>query len=382
MNSVSQRRDALAVGALHPLLQRNTSDFFALRFGSSFTGQEFFLADHRMLGQRILPGVAYLEMARAAVVSAHGGATMGLRLRNVVWVRPFVVVDAPGTRTEAEPAGLNQLHIGLSRADDGTVNYEIYGEPVRPGDEPPLYGQGCAVVTIPDNGAETPALDLTTLRQQCSQRLLSADECYEAFKALGLEYGPGLRGIETLYVGSARVLARLRLPEAVAHTQGSYVLHPSLMDAALQAAIGLMDTAQVGAGLGARPALPFALDALEIIAPCLPTMWALVHYSDGSGPGDTLPKLDIDLCDDQGYRCVSLRGLSCRVESNPPATGPRFGTLMMAPAWRESDGDEADLGADLLPAPGHLLRSGSPLSRATCRASGRGERHLSCLQCS
>jgi acyl transferase domain-containing protein len=73
--AVGQRHDTLAVRALHPLLQRNTSDFSALRFSSRFTGEEFFLAHHRLRGQRILPGVAYLEMARAAVASARGEPT-------------------------------------------------------------------------------------------------------------------------------------------------------------------------------------------------------------------------------------------------------------------------------------------------------------------
>ncbi len=50
---------------LHPLVHRNTSDFTEQRFSSVFTGTEFFLADHVVQGQKILPYcVAYLEMAR------------------------------------------------------------------------------------------------------------------------------------------------------------------------------------------------------------------------------------------------------------------------------------------------------------------------------
>jgi NAD(P)-dependent dehydrogenase (short-subunit alcohol dehydrogenase family) len=337
----------MPVHALHPLLQRNTSDFFAQRFSSSFTGREFFLADHRIQGQRILPGVAYLEMARAAAALANGGLTTGMRLRDVVWIRPFVAVEALSTWAGAGYAGPNQLHIGLSRADDGTVNYEIYGQPERPGDESPLYSRGCVVIVPQDNCAEAPRLDLATLRQQCARRTLNADECYQAFKSAGLDYGPGHQGIETLFIGSDQVLAQLRLPAAVVHSRDRYVLHPSLMDAALQAVIGLMDPAQSGdavqtsAGAGARLALPFALDELEMFASCPATMWAVVRYSVGSGPNGNLPKLDIDLCDDQGHCCVSLRGLSCRVHRNARPTSSHLGTLMITPAWRVTDRDDA-----------------------------------------
>src|SRR5262249_52429350 len=100
----SRRDDAATVPALHPLLQRNTSDFSAQRFSSRFTGREFFLADHRIQGQRILPGVAYLEMARAAVALAHGGLAMGIRLRHVVWARPFVVLETQGAPAQNDSA--------------------------------------------------------------------------------------------------------------------------------------------------------------------------------------------------------------------------------------------------------------------------------------
>src|SRR5260370_28694640 len=60
---------------LHPLLHRNTSDLSEQRYSSIFTGEEFFLVDHQVkvdghASQRVLPGVAYLEMARAAIEHA------------------------------------------------------------------------------------------------------------------------------------------------------------------------------------------------------------------------------------------------------------------------------------------------------------------------
>ena len=53
--------------SIHPLVQQNTSDFSEQRFSSIFTGEEFFLADHVVKGEPVLPGAAYLEMARTAV---------------------------------------------------------------------------------------------------------------------------------------------------------------------------------------------------------------------------------------------------------------------------------------------------------------------------
>ena len=85
---------------LHPLLHLNTSCLNQQSYRTSFTGDEFFLTDHRVSTegdslQKVLPGVAYLEMARAAVEQAWGGRPEGavLELRQTVWARPIVVGD-------------------------------------------------------------------------------------------------------------------------------------------------------------------------------------------------------------------------------------------------------------------------------------------------
>src|SRR5262249_40938498 len=57
---------AAVAPALHPLLHANASDLSEQRYRSTFSGEEFFIADHQLkLGGRsahkVLPGVAYLE---------------------------------------------------------------------------------------------------------------------------------------------------------------------------------------------------------------------------------------------------------------------------------------------------------------------------------
>src|ERR1700723_812834 len=103
---------------LHPLLHRNTSDLMEQRYSAEFSGEEFFLADHEVKGEwggreKVLPGVAYLEMARAAVGMASGGKGEGgvLEWRHVVWAQPRVV---GGKRAgEEKGRGRKEVSIGL-----------------------------------------------------------------------------------------------------------------------------------------------------------------------------------------------------------------------------------------------------------------------------
>ena len=62
------------------------------KFKSVFTGEEPFLRDHVIQKQRILPGMAYLEMARAAVAASLArGKDMKITLTDSYFVRPMVV---------------------------------------------------------------------------------------------------------------------------------------------------------------------------------------------------------------------------------------------------------------------------------------------------
>ncbi|TQK74550.1 polyketide synthase PksM [Brevibacillus sp. AG162] len=326
--------------AIHPLLQRNTSDFSEQRFSSTFTGQEFFLSDHVVKNQRILPGVAYLEMARAAAEQATAALTeepAKIQLKNVVWTRPVVVGDQPA-----------QIHIGLVPEENGEITFEIYSEWEAMDAEPVVHSQGSVML---HSVAEKHVLNLPSLQAECSQREFSSEQCYSIFHSIGMDYGSAHQGIDTLYVGKGKVLAKLSMPASVSEMENSFVLHPSLMDSALQASIGLMmvgeDTPSADDHSSRKPSLPFAMEEVEIHDKCTSSMWAYVRYSANSSAADKVQKLDIDLCDEKGTVCVRIKGYSMRVlEDGKPASHvssssdasatllePSVGNLMLSAVW-------------------------------------------------
>ena len=119
-------------------------------------------------------------------------------------------------------------------------------------------------------------------------------------------------------------------------TAGDYVLHPSLMEGALRAAVGLIEA-------GSEFSLarfPFALDLLRILSRCTPEMAVWVRYSPDHRTGNDAAKLDVDLCDERGNVCIQMRGLASRVPSGEisrAAAPPQaIGGLLATPAWQES----------------------------------------------
>ncbi|MCG8615749.1 MAG: polyketide synthase dehydratase domain-containing protein, partial [Desulfobacterales bacterium] len=103
---------------LHPLMHENTSDLNEQRFSTTFTGDEFFLADHLIGGKPMLPGAAYIEMARAAVVQSSAvppDEPVTVTVKNVSWVRPVTV--------EKERV---EVHISLFPEGTGDIAWEVW----------------------------------------------------------------------------------------------------------------------------------------------------------------------------------------------------------------------------------------------------------------
>ncbi|MEU5030943.1 SDR family NAD(P)-dependent oxidoreductase [Streptomyces milbemycinicus] len=282
---------------LHPLVHTNTSDLTEQRYTSHFTGREFFLADHQVRGVPVLPGAAYLEMARAAAAFAAGG-DRSWSLADARWERPLPV------------EGATDVHIGVSAEGTDILSYRVFttgADGARV-----VHGHG----TLTDAAAPSeplPRLDIPGLAGQCDGPVLDARECYERLGGLDLGYGPALRAIEALHGGSRLAMARLRLPEAAAG-DASFVLHPSLLDAAFQSTLGLF-TAE---GDDAVPAaLPHSVAEVRGLRPLPTSAWAIVRFGADRPAAGGEYTFDIDVCDEEGEICVRLRGF--RIRSLEPA---------------------------------------------------------------
>lgn len=318
------KSNAAALGkVLHPLLHENISDIRAQRFGSWLHGAEFYLADHVVGGRKVLPAVAYLEMARAAFERSMGVEERGLELANVVWLRPLVVADDP-VRVEIE----------LYEEKQGQIRYEIYSIDPEQG-ERLIHGQGRAERV---SGGESPRVDIASLQSLCDASHREGKQCYDEFERAGIRYGAGHRSVSKLQMGEDGsgkpfVLGELVLPASVEESAGAYLLHPGVLDGALQATVALRMAAS---GEKKRPGLPFAVERVKIFGRSSKRNWVWIRESEGSG--DRVPKLDVDVCNAAGEVWIRLEGYSDRAvtEDRPEVTPFETaspGVLLMERVW-------------------------------------------------
>ncbi len=283
---------------IHPLLHYNSSDLRQQSYTSIFNGEEFFLKDHLVQGQKVLPGVAYLEMARCAIKKClpFVDDSTTIELRDVVWVQPVVVKES------------NKVIIVLSANETCNnfelIDFEIYNQL---NNEEIVNCQGQAVIR---RNVEHAKIDLEQLNKQMTLGNFEASFLYPAFAEMGLNYGPAHKAISNVSLGRNQLLAKLKLPSIIETSENDFILHPSIMDGALQATIGIVNDFN---HLPTNPSIPFALESIHVISKCTKDMYAWVRYAKDSKPEDKIAKLDIDLFDTEGNISAQMKGFNSRV---------------------------------------------------------------------
>ncbi|ODS25134.1 hypothetical protein AB835_00255 [Candidatus Endobugula sertula] len=322
---IPHRDNANVVNKIHPLLHTNISDFTQQCFVSTFTGYEVFFKDHVIQGKRILPGVAYLEMARAAIEQSVGPLykyKSHIQLQHIAWATPFFIQK----KTDV------YIHLFINSSDpservgNNLIQYEIYTKALDnehnenlPAATRVIHHHGVALLRNGDDDTEDVNITELTAEIMLSERdneyhYLDTEKCYALFKNMGIDYGSGHKGIQDIYANNHQVLARLVIPASVLHTQDQFIMPPSLMDSALQAHIGLESHAWTSNSVNLSLYVPFAVDTIDVIAACTANMWVWIRYCLPQEQNINKPfkKLNMDLCDDKGKVCIKIRGLSLK----------------------------------------------------------------------
>ncbi|QGZ36670.1 SDR family NAD(P)-dependent oxidoreductase [Stappia indica] len=312
--------------APHPMIHRNVSGFAGPVFESSLRGPELFWADHKVRGTQILPGVAALEMARAAADLAGAGLGSTFALEDVVWSRPIAARETPVT-----------VETHLTRQADRCIGFTIR----TAGGE----GHNVRGTIAPSPEAAPSAPVLSQLQGELREDVPVA-LCYARLQASGVDHGPAFRALARVARGRGRVLAQLKLPRRLHPTLTSLPLHPVMLDAAIQAWIALDETGPTGA------AVPFACRRVVVHGSCEPMMWALVTERGTPSATAAVRHLDIHMLDRDGNLRVSFEDLALRivasdetaVEADKGVTADDLPLVLAESRWRPAPAGTGQVG--------------------------------------
>ena len=238
------RTHRVAAEALHPLIHRNISTLEEQKFASAFTGDEFYFADHKVETQKILPGVAYMEMARAA--GEFSGNAKVRVIRNLTWERPIIIGE-----------GSSEIEISLMPAKN-EVKFTVRSAGKN---EPVTHCSGrlgyVADARMPER------LDIAAIQQRCSELVVSGKDLYAFLSGSGLNLGSSFQIVQSIHATEFESLSILQLPEHLKQEAGAFWLHPALMDGSLHTAIGLMKQN----GMDIPMSVPYSVSEVQILHP-------------------------------------------------------------------------------------------------------------------
>jgi polyketide synthase PksL len=278
---------------LHPLIAYNSSTLTDLSFNSFLSDSAFYAVDHQVNDERLFPGSGLLEIA--CMSGALAGAHKIRAITDMVWIQPVSFRNGSQTlRTALRPRGdhIEYVITSLDAAQESAVHAE--GRLM-------LTAAGLSPHSTPEQ------VSIADLASRCGPPE-AGDDYYRRVRQYGLAYGPSFQTIREIRVNGTFALARLTVAEHLQADFEQFLLHPTLIDGALQTAAGL-----IGRLATPTPHVPFALDEVEIVRPVPRSCYACAEYADGkvpSRPGGT--KVNIRLLNDRGDVLMVFRNLYVR----------------------------------------------------------------------
>jgi non-ribosomal peptide synthase protein (TIGR01720 family) len=271
----------------HPLLgslvsQTEEREMFVTQFS---VDKQWILEEHRIAGTSVLPGVTYLEMARAAFERHAGGRAV--EIREVFFLSPMSIKDNE-TR---------DVRFVLEKSGDG-FKFHASSKTSRDNGSNPKWQEHALGYVGPATRQGARRYDLDELIKRCGER-----EAVVADEEKDPDLGPRWQNIQKVYIGKGEILVLFELDEMFNPDFEKLKLHPSLLDRA--AGTGMIYIEGIE-GLY----LPLSYKRLSVWRPLARKIYAHIRYKDDEDPGKETVTFDVNIMGADGSVLVEIEGFS------------------------------------------------------------------------
>ncbi|WP_340201871.1 SDR family NAD(P)-dependent oxidoreductase [Ascidiimonas sp. W6] len=237
------------------------------------------VAHHHVDSFPVLPGVAHIELALQAL--HYFKNTIDYKLNDLIWLYPIKIENDI------------ELHVELWETKQ-KVNFSIKSKL----DQSWItHSTGNFTKNITSDSV---ALEIPKIKARLDKHE-SQDEVFKKLEDYGMVYGTFYQGLIELWSNNDETLIKIELPEVHAPTFNQYFLHPTIMDAALQGTIGIVQDT-----LKKDPMLPFNVQEIQHISPLSKSGYAYIAKAKKAD------HFNIKILDDKGNLCVLVSNLAFR----------------------------------------------------------------------
>ncbi|HSE16101.1 MAG TPA: SDR family NAD(P)-dependent oxidoreductase [Pyrinomonadaceae bacterium] len=247
------------------------------------------LDEHRIAGHALLPGTAYLEIARAAF--EEHAKTGVMELRDVYFMNLF----RPGeskvkeAHTVLERNGSDFRFVMKSKADDDSWQEHAVGR------------------VAPMPAATTQTHDLSAILDRCGRPV---DIAKDGGVADGL--GPRWQSLKSVHLGSDELLAFIELREEFSTDLEKYKLHPAIIDVVTGVAKQYLSDG--------GSYLPLSYKKVIIHGPLPRRLYAHARARVENQQRKEVLSFDVLIMDEQGRELVNIQEFSAKKISDAAAT--------------------------------------------------------------
>ncbi|MCC2442986.1 amino acid adenylation domain-containing protein [Bacillus cereus] len=278
---------------IHPLLDRclvetEDQDIYTTRFSPEV---HWVLKEHLIMGNYIVPGTTYLEMARE-VLSKYNLPGAFLELNDVQFIAPLIVKmeEEQEVHTIVKREGNEFRFTVLSKLNDAENPWEQSW--IR-------HAEGKAVYVYTSGQSR---IEIDKIREECNFQQFNLEGDSEE-KITAFEFGPRWQTLKKIEDGDNKVLAELELGKSYINDLKHYILHPALLDIA----VGV-----VSQSLGNGLFLPFSYKKIKIFGALPERFYSYIRKkAKGKERGEILT-VDIMLFDVSGNILVEIENYSVK----------------------------------------------------------------------
>ncbi len=245
-----------------------------------------FLADHIVQEQVILPATAYMDMLLAAGRELLKDS-LSLAMEDLIIHKPLQLAETElkTIQTIATPAN-DEITCQVFSLDSASNEWQLH-----------------ASATIQAINEEPTSISLAELQRRCTQGQ-SVDLHYQALADRGLNFGPTFRGLSHIQTGKNEVLAQVEAPDGL-EIEMSHLLHPALLDAALQGIGTLLPP-------GDKTYLPLSVDSLKVFDRLPNKFWSYATLTADNHSSEDVLTANVTIFDGNGHVIAVFQGFTMK----------------------------------------------------------------------
>ncbi len=271
---------------LHPLLESRIiesmdADIYETVYS---VDKHWVLKEHRVAGSCVVPGTTYLELAREIGNQYYRSAA--IELKNIIFLSPLIVNgDEHRTVQTVVRNKVDFIEFEVISREAESKNWIKHAEGVIckniENNQPSEYALSEIIKTL----GEVKIID------------------YRNIETDGVDGGPRFKNMKKIYMGVNEALAYLELPEVYAGDLKDYLLHPALMDSAVN-----MANHSIGNGLY----LPLSFKKIKIWGTTPAVIYSYLRMRSVDVENPETAAFDITILDEAGKVLVEIEGFTIK----------------------------------------------------------------------